>query len=401
MRLLRTVHIGLTGLSILAVITFLGGISGPSAPQTWQIFFINVLFWSGIAQAGLVFAAMYVLTESRWGGTIQRLAAGLGSFLPVSLVLFVVLFVGKSTLVQQPTLSQPAGGAWLASTVFRDTLGLVLLYAVGLAFLYYSIRPELGQEDREPAHRFPRMARFLVRTWQGAEVERQRSQRAMVILAPMFLVLYAVVLSLLGFDLVMALAPEWSSTLFGAYFFMSNFYLGLAAIAIITVLARACLKLHQHIASSQLADLAKLMFAFCLLTGYFLWSQYLVIWYGNLPEEVAYVVLRISGTPWRFLAWSIFFMIFVIPFVVLLSRRVKQQPRMVLALAGLIVVGMWLERYLLVMPSLAPQSGLRLGFAELTITGGFLAAMALTYLTFLQCVPILSVSARATEGTSR
>lgn len=190
---------------------------------------------------------------------------------------FLVLFAGKATLLQQPALSQPAGGVWLASIVFRDTLGLVLLYAVGLTFLYYSIRPELGQADHARTHRFPGTARFLVRTWRGAEIERQRSQRAMAILAPMVLVLYAVVLSLLGFDPVMALDPEWSSTLFGAYFFISNFYLGLAAIAIVTVLARAFLKPDLHIASSALAGLAKLMFAFSLLTGYFLWSQYLVI----------------------------------------------------------------------------------------------------------------------------
>jgi hypothetical protein len=389
------------GLLILAAVTFLWGVRGPSALWAWQIFFINVLFWSGIAQAGLAFAAMYVLTQSRWGGTIQRLAEGLGSFLPVSFVLFVVLLVGRSTLVEHPAQSQPAGGAWLASTMFRDTLGLVLLYGVGLTFLYYSIRPELGQGDRERENRLAGMLRLLVRKWQGAEAERQRSQRAMAILAPIYLLLYAVVLSLLGFDLVMALDPEWTSTLFGAYFLMSNFYLGLAAIAIITVVAKAFLKLNLQVSPSQLSDLAKLMFAFCLLTGHFLWSQYLVIWYGNLSEETGYLVLRTSATPWRLLAFGIFLMIFVIPFVVFLSRRVKQKPLMVLAMAVLIVAGMWLERYLLVIPSLDPQSGLRLGFSEMAITGGFLAAMALTYLAFLRCVPILSVVETPTQGKSR
>lgn len=107
------------------------------------------------------------------------------------------------------------------------------------------------------------------------------------------------------------------------------------------------------------------------------------------------------GTPWRLLACSVFLMLFVIPFVLLLSRQVKQQPLMVLALAGLIAVGMWLERYLLVMPSLNPQRGLHLGFSGTMITGGFLAAMALTYLTFLHCVPILSIMATALQEPSR
>jgi Ni/Fe-hydrogenase subunit HybB-like protein len=219
--------------------------------------------------------------------------------------------------------------------------------------------------------------------------ERERSQRVLTVLAPLVLLLYAVVFSLIGFDLVMALDPEWYSTLFGAYFFMSNFYLGLAVIAMIAVLARQCLKLVQPTTKKQLSDLGKLLFAFCLLTGYFLWSQYLVVWYGNLPEETGFVILRTRATPWTPVAWSILMMIFVTPFVVFLSRRVKESSVMVGAIALLIIVGMWLERYILIVPSLQPQEGFLFGWVELSISGGFFAAVALTYMAFLRFVPIL------------
>jgi hypothetical protein len=207
------------------------------------------------------------------------------------------------------------------------------------------------------------------------------------------LVLYAVSFSLLGFDLVMGLDGTWHSSLFGAYFFLSNFYLGVGALAILALGASRSHQVGTPITRGQLADLAKLLFTLSLLVGYFVWSQYLVIWYGNIPAETAYIALRLLTPPWAALAWGLLVLLFLIPFVSLLSRRAKASPPVVGSVAILIMVGMWLERYMLVIPSLHPAQGLRLSWQDLAITAGFLAALILTYSLFWQrALPLTSAS---------
>lgn len=391
----RPVTVVLTLLLIAGISAFLSGITGPNPVRAWQIFLVNFLFWSGAALAGPVFAAIHTVTEARWGLTVKRLAEGLGFFLPVSLLLFFVLFLGESAPFYGSSDSSPERQWWLSLPFLfvRDALGLVLLYGASLAVLYYSIRPDLGTNGLENGKSPPGVFyRLLTHGWLGMQAERERGKRGLAILAPILLVTYAAVFSLVGIDLVMSLDPEWYSALFGAYFFISNIYLGLAVIAILAVLAGKLLKLEGHGEESHLFDLANLIFAFCLLTGHFLWSQYLVIWYGNLPEETEYLILRTKSMPWAPVAWGVFMMTFVVPFVFLLNRRVKQSPLMVAAIASLIAAGMWFERYILVVPALSPQGGLLLGWTELLITGGFLSAVILTYMIFLRLVPIIPVT---------
>ena len=138
--------------------------------------------------------------------------------------------------------------------------------------------------------------------------------------------------------------------------------------------------------------MGKLLLGFCMLTGDFFYSQFLVIWYGNLPEETKYVILRVRQEPWAPLAWTVLVICFGIPFIILLSRKIKSQPKPMMALSALILVGMWLERFLLIAPSLWKGQEIPLGLSELLITAGFLGAMALTVIFFLNKFPLLPLS---------
>lgn len=375
-RLPRKVMSVLWVLIAAGAVTFLLGATGPNSLRAWQIFLVNFLFWSGMAQGGLVFAATYQVTRARWGGAIRRLAEGMGAFLPVSFLLFFLLLFGREVLFPWVLEPIPEKQAWLnAPFLFiRDGLGLLILYGLSLAYLYFSLRPDLGRASKHSS--------LFARGWRGLEAEQERSRRVLAFLAPAFLVLYALVFSLIGFDLAMSLDPRWYSTLFGAYFFMSSFYLALAALTVIAVLGRKHLTLGGQIEQKQFHDLGKLIFGFCLVTGDFFWSQYVVIWYGNIPEETAYVILRTVEMPWAPVAWGVLISAFVIPFLILLSRRVKENPWTLLAVASVIVIGMWFERYLLVVPSLWRHGTFPLGWMELVITLGFFAAFALPYLVF-------------------
>jgi Ni/Fe-hydrogenase subunit HybB-like protein len=128
------------------------------------------------------------------------------------------------------------------------------------------------------------------------------------------------------------------------------------------------------------------------MTGYLFYVQFLVIWYGNLPEETRYIILRIRTSPWEPLAWAVLVLIFIIPFVTLLSRKIKSRPGIMALLGSLILIGMWLERYLLIAPSLMKGRISSPGMTEVLISAGFLGAMALTVILFLRTFPLLPVS---------
>lgn len=390
----RLFFVVLWGLILAGVVAFVVGVRRLDAVRTWGVFLINFLFWSGIAQAGIVLAAILQVTDARWGRPIKRLSEGFGAFLPISLLLFPVLLLGREAIFPWIHHPIPEKAAWLnAPFLFaRDGLGLLVLYGFSLLFMYHSLRPDIGLAG-EMDHQWGNgLAGTIIRGWRGTEAERGRSQRARSVLAPIILVLYALVFTLIAFDLVMSLAPRWYSTLFGGYFFISNLYVGLACLAIAVVLARKYFNLQDHITSVQFHDLGKLIFAFCLLTGDFFWSQFLVIWYGNLPEEVEFVIHRVYEAPWAPLSWSVLLTCYLGIFVVLLSRRIKVHPWGLFAVSAVIVGGMWLERYMLVIPSIWHGPNAPFGWIEILILGGFGAAYTLTFLTFLRTFPLLPIS---------
>lgn len=345
--------VGLTAAVLAGVVAFLLGIAGKDPGRAWMAYHVNFVFWAGVAAAGPVFAAILHLTEARWCGSIKRVAAGLAALLPVFLILFLVLFLGRRWLFPWVGHPKPATGAWLTTrfVLARDGLGLLLFTVLSLAFV-----GRLKRSD-PTAGRFPDAG-----------------------LAAVLLVVYGVAYSLIGYDLIMALSPTWYSTLFGGYYFAESLYAGLAFIAILAILARRLMGLEASITMSGLQDLGRILFSFGLIWIYLFWSQYLVIWYGNLPHETWYVILRLKTDPWRILAVTVLFLDFVIPFCVLaaiITGPVRKTPTPFLVLSILILLGMWLERYLLVVPSLWRGPGMPLGIPEFLIALGFLSGVLL------------------------
>jgi len=255
----------------------------------------------------------------------------------------------------------------MSSLFTRETIGLLLLYGLALLYSYRSLRADAAT----PASRNPQPASLQA-------------------LAVALLILYAYVYTVFAWDFVMSLHPTWTSTLFGGYYFIGNLYLGLAAVIAMTIYARWRYNLEDAMAPRIFHNLGKLLFSFSLLWIYLFWSQYLVIWYGNLPREIGFVLTRTAQSPWSTLSWVVLAINFVVPFVILLSRSAKENRKLMLTLAVAIIIGMWIERFLLVVPSLTPEPRIPLGWAELLITAGFFASFALTYLTTLHKIPIMA-----------
>lgn len=334
-----------------------------AAERTWAIYLINLVFWSGLAVTGPAIAAMMELMEARWSPGVKRIALTTAGFLPVSFVLFLILFGGRATLYPWVTTPVPVKAAWL-NVPFMATrigVGILVLYALTFAFVRAGFRQGTADPETEL---------------------RDKGRRAALATAVLFL--YVVVLSLFGFDLVMSLDPRWYSGLFGGYFVVSTLYAGFALLAVLSVRANATGL--AAIPPAAVQDVAKLVFATSTLWMYFFWSQYLVIWYGNVPVETKFFLRRFFVDPWRLLAFVIFVVGWVLPFVYLLKRLTGRPPKrhgplVVVTLLGL--VALFLERVMLVVPSISAGAAFPSGLTEMLITAGFLSLFILSRDWFL------------------
>ncbi len=386
------------GLLVVGIGTFLVGLF-LDPMRAWQIYLVNFLFWGALAQGGVVFAAIYHVVEAKWGLPIRRLAEGMSAFLPVSLFLFLPLYFALELFFGQIQELNPSRGAWFDSRFIfvRGGLGLSSMTVLSLLFVYYSLRPGVGVALERGFRLRQGLYRWLTAEWQGEQIEVHRCVRGTDFLAAGVLIAYPITYSFMAFDLIMALDPFWYSSLFGAYYFVSTFYLGLAGVTVVAVLGRWYFDM-PPITTAHLVDLGKLLFGFNLLYAAMLWSQYVVIWYGNLPEETHFVVLRLWENPWFPLSWAALFAAIFIPFVIFLSRKAKETPGIMVAVGTLIAVGLWLERYVLVVPSLWHGKGVPFGWMEIGVTLGFLGAAGLSYVLFLQYFPMLPVVKASVDG---
>jgi hypothetical protein len=372
---------------------FLYGVALGDSIRAWQSLLVNFLFFGGLAQAGVAISAIMQVTSSRWGRALKRTSEATAAFFPISLVLLLTLLAG--TTAWAPWVHEPveSKAAWLNIPFFvtRQVLGFLLLTGLSLRYVYRSLRPDIGQLDQSGERAATGFSRRLISGWQGIHQERQTSQRSQSRLAPAVLIAYGWIFTLVAFDFFMSLDPHWFSTLAGGYYFIGNLFIGLAFLSIIAVWSRDELQLRQYIGPHQLHDVGKLLFGFCILWAYMFWSQYLVIWFGDLAEETEFIYHRMHGA-WGPLSWTVFAMAFVIPFVVLLSRAVKTNPRGLTIIACVAFIGMWLERFILVSPSLWHGDGVPLGLIELLVSVGVGGLFAWSYTTFLQTFPVLPLA---------
>jgi Ni/Fe-hydrogenase subunit HybB-like protein len=343
-------------LAALGAVAFLLGLTTGDPARVWSIYLVNLVFWSGLAVTGPAIAGMMQLTEARWSPSVRRIALTTAGFLPVAFVLFVILFAGRAVLYPWVNHPIPVKAAWLNTPFFwLRTLGLAaVLFLVAFSFVLALLRDPIPPTD-----------------------ERQRARRNR--LATALLMLWVVTISLWGYDLVMSLDPRWYSGLFGGYFAVSTLYTGFALLSILTIRANA--RGAASVPPAAIQDVAKLQFAMSIMWMYFFWSQYLVIWYGNVPVEVRYLAQRFFVQPWGTLAWVVMIVGWLIPFAYLLKRLTgrppeRHTPLYVVAIMGLVAI--FLERILVVFPSVTPDTGLGIGWRDVGITAGFLALFVLS-----------------------
>jgi hypothetical protein len=384
------------GFTILGLIFFIQALSGGKADRAWQLFHVNWLYFTGLATGSVAFAAVQKISNAKWSGMVIRFAEASVAFLPVSLLGLLLTFTWGYSSIYGPMQNalhelQHGKAVWLSHPFMfaRLAIGLTILTSVGWRLVRADMIPDLFdvRTAAGPGRR-PLYERWT-RHYDGSPGALARQEEMIHRLSPLYVVLFAYVGTVVAFDGVMALQPHWYSNLLGGFYFMGSFLGGHMLLVLTMLYGASHLGVGDLVSPKQRHDLGKLCFGFTVFWTYLMWAQFLVIWYGNLPEETGFVFSRLWG-PWLPIGTTVGLGMFIIPFFGLLGVAPKKVRVTLGFFATVSLVALWLERYLLVMPSVTVLPGPRFELPELGPTLLFLGLFLLCYALFARTFPMIS-----------
>lgn len=321
------------GVGLLGVVACLvGAQSEPVA--AFASYHAAYMLYLALALGSLAFVLIHHVTGARWGVVVRRIAEAIASTLPLFVILFVPILLGKGHLfswmrpevIATDHLVQEKAG-YLNTPFFL--IRAFAYFAIWTFFSVYLARLSLKQDEGKGE----------------ALLAKMRKSTAPAIL------LFALSLTFAAFDWLMSVSPHWFSTMFGVYYFAGAFQAALALIILVTLAIQKAGLLRGIVTVEHHHDLGKFLFAFTVFYAYIAFCQYFLIWYANIPEETFWFLERWEGG-WSGTALAMIFTTFVIPFLLLLAREPKRRAGTLIAASVIVLLGRAIEMYWLVMPSL-------------------------------------------------
>ncbi len=404
------VKFGTTFTSIFYALTYFGvGMFGYALmvyPHNllWGAFYSNVVFWMGLSVGAVMIAVIFQVVHAKWAPSVRRLAEANVSFFPFAWMLLMACYFGSHDLFTWGRAPMPGREWWMQPEfVFvRNGLLLGFLFILLTKFVRWSLRRDVGlarEVGGQSTDWHNDSYNRLVSGWKGSDVEGPAIEGKMVVMGPILIALYAIIYSLFAFEMVMGMDAVFFSNMFGGFMFVGNIYAGWAVLAIwIVFLKSKDANFNLMAGKQQLHDLGKLTFGFTVLWAYLFFSQFLPIWYGNMPEETQWFIVRTRDLPWKALTYTVFGMCFVSPFIIMLSRDVKRTGCTLAMVCSVILFGLFLERYILIMPQISASS-IPFGIMEISFFLGFLGGYGLCIKYFMEKYPPVAMSDPAVEDS--
>jgi Ni/Fe-hydrogenase subunit HybB-like protein len=373
------------------------GVTGIRWPVFWGFYLTNFVFWIGISHAGTLISAILRLVNARWRRPVTRCAEVITVFALMIGAMFPIIHLGRPWLAFWLIPYPSDRGIWpnFRSPLVWDFFAINTYLIGSVLFLVLPMIPDLALvRDRSTGWR-RRIYSTLALGWQGTTKQWHRLESAMQIMAIAILPVAVSVHTIVSFDFSMAVVPMWHSAIFGPYFVAGAIFSGIAALIVAMAFLRRFLHLEAYLEPVHFENLGKLLLMMSLLWTYFVFNERLTVWYGNEPSEMAVFWATQRG---RFapLYWTMVVCNFVIPFVILSLRKLRTITGCVITSVS-VLIGMWLERFLIIVPSLSHKS---LPYSwgtyspqpvEIIITCATFAAMGLFYTLFSKFVPIISI----------
>ncbi len=369
------------------------GVTGLGRPVYWGIYLTNFVFFIGISHAGTLISAILRVTQAEWRRPITRIAEAITFFALVMGLLQIWFDMGRPERFFYPFI----WGRFMSPFLWDFTcIGVYFLSST--LYLYLPMMPDLARM-RDRMTDAPRWRRWLYRTmsygWHGSHEQKRRLEIAIGIMAILIIPIAVSVHTVVSWIFGMTMQPMWHSTILGPYFVVGAIYSGIAMLFIFMTLIRKAWHFEKWIGEKQYNYLGLLLLVMSAFWGYFTLAEYLTTGYASLVHETHVIQAKLTGeyAPWF---WTMIVCNLVIPFAILLWRR-GRTPTGTFIAAVSVAVGMWIERFTIVAPTLTRPS---LGFepaiytptiTEVAITAGSLALFAILFLLFFKVFPAISV----------
>jgi Ni/Fe-hydrogenase subunit HybB-like protein len=374
------------------------GVSGLNRPVFWAFYITNFVFWIGISHAGTLISAILRVSNATWRRPVTRCAEAITVFALSISGMFPLIHLGRPWLffwlIPYPT----ERGIWpqFRSPLLWDFFAINTYLIGSVTFLVLPTFPDLALiRDRASGWR-KKVYGIVSLGWRGTPKQWHRLEMAMRIMAVAIIPVAVSVHTIVSWDFAMAPVPGWHSTIFGPYFVAGAIFSGIAALIIAMAILRKLLHLEEYLKPLHFDNLGKLLLVMSLLWFYFVFAERLTTWYGNFPSEMPVFWSTQVGS-FSPLFWTMVFCNFIIPAPILAIKNLRNKIGWTVVASIPIIVGMWLERFLIIIPSLSHKylpynfGSYRPSWVEITITVGTFAGMGLLYLIFSRVFPIISI----------
>jgi molybdopterin-containing oxidoreductase family membrane subunit len=373
------------------------GVAGIRRPVFWGFYITNFVFWIGISHAGTLISAILRLANATWRRPVTRCAEVITVFALSIGALFPIVHLGRPWLFYWLIPYPNERTIWpnFRSPLLWDLTAITTYLTGSVSFLLLPIIPDWAVVRDKATGWRKKLFTALALRWRGTPKQWHRLETAMHVMAVVIIPVAVSVHSIVSWDFAMAPVPMWHSTIFAPYFVAGAIFSGIAGLIVAMAFLRRFLRLEEYLQPIHFDNLGKLLLMMVLLWLYFTVSERLTTWYGNQSDEMAVFWLTQRGS-FAPLFWLMVVCNFLIPFPLLAIKKLRTITGTVIA-SSTIIVGMWLERFLIIVPSLAhkylPYSwgSYRPTWVEITITVGTFAGMGTLYLLFVKFVPIISI----------
>jgi Ni/Fe-hydrogenase subunit HybB-like protein len=329
------------------------GIWGINIPVGWGFAIVNFVWWIGIGHAGTLISAILLLLRQTWRTSINRFAEAMTLFAVACAGAFPLLHMGRPWLFYWLTPYPNTMGTWpqFRSPLVWDVFAVSTYATVSLLFWYVGLLPDLATlRDRARARAAQVVYGVMAMGWRGSAVHWHRYETASLLLAGLATPLVVSVHTVVSFDFAVAVIPGWHTTIFPPYFVAGAIYSGFAMVMTLAIPLRKYYNLEDFITQRHLDNMAKVMLATGLIVAYgYMMETFMAFYSGDLYEK--FMILNRWKGPYAPAYWSLIACNIVLP-QVMWSRRVRQNVAVLFVISLVVNVGMWLERFVIVVTSL-------------------------------------------------
>lgn len=335
-----------------------------NAERAWAAYLVPLFYFMSLALGGLFFAAIQHISKAGWSVNIRRISESFTAFIPLGSVATILLFFGATSLY-----------IWLDPAVVAADY-ILQHKAPYLNMPFFIIRTLI----------FLGICVVFTRLIVGRSLQQDVSgdenlTHKQVGVSIAFILLFSLSYSFFSVDFLMSLQPHWFSTIFGVYTFAGLFQSTIAFMIIAIIYLKKKGLLGNYVTQDHLHDLGKFLFAFTVFWAYIAFSQYMLIWYANLPDETIFIIPRSEGQ-WLYVSFLLILGKFIVPFIALLPRWAKRNSSHLVAVSTLILVMQYVDVYWLVYPNFY-EDKLVFALPEILIFLGFLGLFLMTVTRFL------------------